>query len=280
MIGKRLISTTSKTLFFKRLHKQLVNSSPKEHIVEELSKPVGLDSPPNNNVTYDYGNSFKDMFNNEKTIKRTNELELEFSKSGLYDVYTFRKTNGKLFYSPPSFWRNDKSLYFPHLVGYNLVEKKNINVEDSLKERLSIVKISTSEIGDSLVNSYFISNEKDYLHNKDLIDDLNKGSKLETQIVQINLTENWAKMAIVRLSLGRIQKLIPKWLHDRFFICKRNQLPFMIREKLQINNLYTGYIAIVDPNLKIRWMGCGRASEEEFNLLWKCVRGLIKEFNK
>lgn len=244
-------------------------------MVKTLVKPVGLERAPTAAVKYHEGNSFREMFDNAKTSKRTEELELEFSKSGFYDVYTFRKTKGKLFLSPASYWRKDKALYFPHLHGRSLSDSSTQNVEDCMRGKISVVRMFTSEVGDELVKSYFRQGEEDYLRDEAKLN--TAGDPVHTQIVEVNLVENFMKSLIVKMSLGKIRKSVPEARHSRYFVCERDQLPFLVREELQMNNLYTGYVVVVDPDLRIRWMGCGGADQREFNLLWKCVRGLQRE---
>lgn len=273
----RYFSSTATQSFLKKFHNQLVNSTPKKHIVQELLKPVGLKQPPTPDTKYSAGNSLRDMFNDQKTIQRTKELEAEFSKSGFYDVYTFRTTKGKLFLSPPSFWKSEKALYFPHLQGRTLSSSSLQNTEDVMRGKISIIRLFTSNVGDDLVKSYFTNDEVNLLKDESSLTCTE--DSVPTQIVEINLTENFMKSLFVRLAMGKLRKTVPQERHSRFFVCDRNQMPFSVREELQINNLYTGYVLVVDPNLKIRWMACGGADKKDFNLLWKCVRGLKKEFN-
>ena len=95
-------------------------SQQREYIVEQIIKPKDLPKPPNYKVSYSKDNSFRNLFDEEKTKRKTKELALEMSKSGMYDVYTFRKKKGKLFISPKSYWQVDKYLFSPYVVGSSL----------------------------------------------------------------------------------------------------------------------------------------------------------------
>ncbi|CEP61630.1 Atp10p LALA0_S03e07228g [Lachancea lanzarotensis] len=277
-IYKRLFSGSANVQILGRFQKHLVNTAPKEHVVKELVRPVGLSEAPKPNVKYKEGNGVRDLFDEAKTTQRTMELEMQFSKGGLYDVHTFRKTGGKLFLSPPSFWRRDKALYFPHIHARSLSNSQDQDVESFLKGKLSVVRMFTSAAGDELGKSYFRGEDGlDYLQSELLLNPDNQG--VSTQIVEINLTENKLKALFARLALGKVRSSVPKERHSRYFLADRNQLSFGIREELQINNLYTSYILLVDPQLKIRWMASGGADKKDFNLLWRCVRALKKELN-
>lgn len=277
--SKRCLSTSSISYgLFRRLNNNILNSAPRDIKIEELKKPIGLEKPPFNTKEYKYGNSFLDLFNSEKTGKRAEELEVEFRKSGFHDLYVLKKTNGKLFISPPSYWKADKSLYFPHVVGQRLSDNKECNVEDTLKGKVSIIRLFTTDVGKNLINSYFIDNKHnlDYLKNDESLLKVQDGLK-SAQIVEINLAENWLKTMVVKLVKNRYASIVPPHRHDKTFISNRDQLPFQIREQLQINNLYSGYVFVVDENLKIRWAACGEATQKDFNLLWKCVKAVRSE---
>lgn len=279
VLGKRFFfSSSNRSGVFRRLNNNIINSAPKDIQIEELRKPIGLPQPPFNTKEYKYGNSFLDLFNSEKTEKRAGELEVEFRKSGFHDLYVLKKTNGKIFYSPPSYWKADKSLYFPHLSGQRLADGEECNIEDSLAGKVSIVRMFTTDVGKNLIDSYFVDKTHglDYLKNDlDLLKDV-EGAK-SAQIIEINMAENWLKMAIVNFAKNKYASIVPEHRHDKTFICNRTQLPFQIREEIQINNLYSGYVFVIDENLKIRWAASGEASQKDFNLLWRCVNAIRKE---
>ena len=233
---------------------------------------------PFNVKEYKYGNKFRDLFDDDKTQKRSKELEEEFRKSGFHDMYVFKKTDGKVFLSPQSYWKAEKSLYFPHIYGQRLSDSKECNVEDVLKGKVSIVRVFTSEVGKKLMDSYFVdkTHDIDYLNNDlDLLKDTE--GQHQAQIVELNLAENWLKTMVVKLVKAKYAKTVPSYRLDKTFICNRDQLPFQIREQLEINNLYTGYVFVVDSNLRIRWAASGEAEQKDFNLLWRCVNAIRKE---
>lgn len=272
--SRRLISTTSPKLFVNKFFKNVVDAAPKEHVVRELVRPIGMQSPPTSQTKYSKGNSFKEMFDREKTEKRSQELGVEFTKSGMYELHAFQKHGGKMFISPKSYWRSDKALYFPHMKGTSLAGLTE-DLEHTLKGKTSIVRLFTNKVGDDLSKQYFQNKnlDLDYLGK-----DFEKLSGSNTQVVEVSFLENTIKSLIAKLSTYKLRSLIPQSRHKTYFQCDRDQLPFTLREALEINNIYTGYVIVVDPNLKIRWMACGAASEDEFKVLWKCVRGVRKEF--
>lgn len=272
--GIRSFSTNSTRSFLKKFYQDVVDVAPKEFKLEELKRPIGLSQPPSKNTVYSEGNSFKDLFNREKTDKRSKELGLEFSKSGMYDINIFRKTNGKLFISPPSYWRSEKSLYFPHISGISL-KGDRLSLEDVLRGKVSVVRIFSSKVGDDLSKQY-LQNEASKLNYLDPSESESLESK-GIQTIDVNFADSGAKYALMRLFMGSLRSSVPAEHHSHYVLAAREQLPFNVREALQINNVYTGFIIVVDPALKIRWMASGGATDDEFKTLWKCVRRIRDE---
>ncbi|GAV52536.1 hypothetical protein ZYGR_0AG05270 [Zygosaccharomyces rouxii] len=272
--GLRSFSTHSSQGFFKKFYQDVVDVAPKEFKLEELKRPIGLAHPPSKATVYSRGNSFRDLFDREKTDKRSKELGLEFSKSGMYDIHIFRKTNGKLFISPPSYWRSEKSLYFPHITGLSLKGEQQ-SLEDTLRGKVSVVRLFSSKVGDDLC--------KQYLQNEELELDYMEASASESlqskgiQTVDVNFADSGIKYALMKLFIGSLRCSVPVQRHSHYLLANREQLPFKVREALQINNVFTGFTIVVDPALKIRWMASGGATTDEFKTLWKCVRRIREE---
>lgn len=269
----RYFSTSSKSLFFQRFLQPVIEASQKkEHIVKQLIKPIGLSRPPSTNVKYSKGNSFKDLFDEGKTRRRTKELSREMSQAGMYDMYTFRKYNGKLFWSPKSYWREDKALYFPHIVGKSIAKghRKLVSIENKMKGKLNLVRIFGNDIGENLSREFLTPPEG-----------MEEWQTETTQLIEISWTENSLKSLIMRLSLPKLRLTMSEQRQSHYFVCDRNQLPFTIRDELNINNLFTGYTLLVDRNLKIRWMACGGISPggEDKVTLWKSVKALQTEMS-
>ncbi|CAI4035291.1 hypothetical protein SMKI_12G4410 [Saccharomyces mikatae IFO 1815] len=277
LIFKRLYHPTllRMSFFGKFLKPMMATASPKEYQIKQLIKPVGLAAAPKRHTKYSQGNSLKDMFDSEKTNHRVKELAVEFSKSGLYDVQVFQKTKGKLFIAPASYWKDDRALFFPHLVGTSMGDKKEQNIEDLLRGKTSIVRLFSTAAGDKLSSSYFqktANNEKsiDYLTDADARLSLNNNN---VQIIEVNLVENVVKSALVK-TLARWANRVPSWRQRFYFECSRAQWPFSVREELFCNNVFSGYIFLVDQHLKIRWAACGEATPSEKEALWKFVKSL------
>jgi len=278
---QRCFSTTPTAQFLGKLNKQLSATAPKEHRTEILHKPIGTADVPkdtDNSPVDSRGiiQRFKDFMDPVKNKERQEELEKEMARSGMYDVYIYRKTKGKIFYSPPSYWKAEKALYMPNLVGEDLLSSKLKGTTSVLKGKVSIVRIFTSQVGEKQSQSFFKLSDQDYLTPKGYEEFLS--AHPNSQIVDINITENAIKALSVKISKSGIRKITNSSRHDKYFIVPKKGLDMKLKESIQLLNTYTGFIYVIDHEGRIRWAACGDASEKERNMLWRTVRGLETEY--
>ncbi|KAH3669176.1 hypothetical protein WICMUC_005015 [Wickerhamomyces mucosus] len=281
LFTNRSFSTATNLKFIGKLNKQLAATRPKEHVVTTLNKPIGFQEPPkvtdNNGDQRSISQKFKDFLNREKNKERQKELEKEISKSGMYDIYTYRKTNGKLFLSPPAYWKAEKSLYFPNFFGETLETSKSISTTPLLKGKVSVIRVYTSQIGEKSSQSFFrFPDHTDYLNPKGYDQFLEKYSN--SQIIDINVTENALKALFIQISKSGLRKLNHPSRYNKYFIVPRKTLSLDLREAIHCDNTYGGFIYVLDHEGRIRWVSCGEATDNERNLLWRTVRGLEKEY--
>lgn len=237
--------------------------------IPKLIRPIGLPQPPNANLRkYRRGNSFMDMFDVERTSDRVRELSHELNQAGVHEMFNFRMSKGKLLKSPESFWRSEKALYFPHLVGKRLLDGKKVTMEESMRGKITIVKMFANKVGQQLVDQYTLK--------------VSEEKEKEVQVINVDWIENKLKSLLFGwIYSTRLRKLVSNSDEQaKYFVCERSQWPFTIREQLKVSNVFTGYLFLVDPSLKIRWFACGGADEDELKTFHKCVRGLQRELEK
>lgn len=238
-----------------------------------LNRPIGEPNPPtvtdNNGIDSRTREQKKaDFVNHDRHLLRRKELTHEISKSQYEDVYKFRDTAGKMFVAPSAYFRADKALYMPNFVGRTLLENELDKKATTavLANKISIVRIFTSLTGEKHTNSYFYDGE-------------NPENVVENgfQMVDINIPDNFATELLVRWHASKIRKQIPDPArHGRYFIARKGVTKSM-KEAINIENKYSGYIYLVDGDCKIRWAACGNASDEERSALWRFVAALQKE---
>lgn len=280
-VGYRQFSTSSTLFFFGKLNRQLNATAPKPHVVETLHKPIGVETKPK-----DTDNPFRDprgivqrwrdFMDPVKNKERQEILEREMARSGMYDVYTFRHTRGKLFHSPPTYWKAEKSLYMPNFTGQDLQSSKVKGTSSTLKGKISVVRMFSSKVGEEKSQSYFSYPDKNYLTPEGYETFLE--SYPNSQIVDINVTENALKALFVKMSKSGIRKTLHKSRMDKYFIVPKKGLDINIRESIQFINSFSGFIYVLDQEGRIRWAACGDANDSERNLLWRTVRALEKEY--
>lgn len=279
LLTLRGFSTTHRAAFIGKFTQQLAATKPKRHVVETLNVPIGLEKAPE--VTDNQGDmrsvtqKFKDFMDRDKNRLRQKELEKEIAKSGMYDLYTYRNTKGKLFNSPPAYWKSEKALYFPNFHGEDLTSSRPRPTLDTLLGKISVVRVFTSQMGDKSSQGFFKTSEANYLSPEGYTRFLELYPK--AQIIDINITENATKALFVKMSKSNLAKMNHKDRTDKYFIVPRKTIPLDIREQIKLDNTYGGFIYVLDPSMKIRWAVCGDAEDKEKNMLWRTVRGLHKE---
>lgn len=239
-----------------------------------LNRPIGQTEPPSvtDNTGIDHRTREQkkaDFVNYDRHLQRRKEMTEEISKSQYQDVYNFRDTKGKMFVAPAAYFRKDKALYMPNFVGRTIKESDGSEYRPTtgvLSGKISIVRIFTSIVGEEQTRSYFNDEYTPYTI-----------PESGFQVVNINLPDNFATEFLVRWYAGKIRETIPDpSRHSRYFIARKGVTKEM-RDSLNMENKYAGYIFLVDKQCKIRWAACGTASDEEKASLWKFVAALKRE---
>ena len=93
------------------------------------------------------------------------------------------------------------------------------------------------------------------------------------QTIDINIEPTRLRAALVYLFTRnlRSQRPVEEW--SRYFIVRRG-VTQDIRDAIGYVNEKAGYVALLDSECKIRWAGCGEATEEERGRLLKAVKRL------
>lgn len=243
-----------------------------------IDKPFGLDQPVllNHKVmeTFQLSKIKHEIFSAEARERRQLKLDYELVHSPFYESKSFLNTNGKIFTPPISYFKPDKSKYFPDFTSKTLNGDETSMFDVLSRAKVSIVRLYSTMSGEKCVNSYFDVDGSNYAKN-----DFEKFRKNhpQSQMIDINIPSNWAKGFMINLSKLSIKKLISKERHALYFILPEHILQYDIRRKLHCDNMCSGYIYLIDQNGRLRWGTSGYSTEEELKLMWKCVRGLEKE---
>lgn len=246
-----------------------------------VSKPFGLSEPillnPSSSQRYDISSIRDQLFSSEAKEKRQKELDHDIAHSPFYESKSFENVGGKIFTPPISFFKRDKSKFFPNFLGDTLVGK-NENFGALLEGKVNIVRIYSTISGDNVSKTYFQSPtdaKVNYLEasgNEEFT-----SVHPNTQILDLNMPQTAVKRFFVNISKGNLKKLIPQNRHDKYFILPLKLFPLQVRQELNCDNVCSGYIYLLDLEGRIRWATSGSANEAEYSLMWKCVAGLERE---
>lgn len=168
----------------------------------------------------------------------------------------------------------------PNFYGRTLNTSDKCNTTSVLTGKLSIVRIFTALTGENQANSYFKPTGIE-AGKKPTDADFSKAANSVQedgfQVVDINIPENWAKEAIVKMFVGRIKSLFANPDRaNRYFIARKG-VSKEVLTSIHVENKYAGYLFVVDKHCKIRWAACGAATEEERDSLWRVIASLKKE---
>ncbi|ODV93667.1 hypothetical protein PACTADRAFT_51435 [Pachysolen tannophilus NRRL Y-2460] len=277
----RSFHSSSRVQILGKLSKTIKNTTPPPFKVVSIVKPVGSKQQPlasknSQPETQSLWQSIKDTFDAEKREKRQAQLEREIAVGGFYDMQNYTKTQGKIFLPPVSYFKADKSLYFPNVIAKNL-NNEMVHTTNLFKGKTTILRVFSSLEGEIRNRGFFqISNSNDsFLSSTGLI----KLNELypNTQIVELNLSENNLKHLFVNLAVRNLKTTIPEKRKHSYLIGHRSDLTSEVKDELMMKNVYTCFIYVIDKDCKIRWLTCGRSNQKEYDMLWKCVKGLNEE---
>ncbi|KAI5957191.1 ATP10 [Candida jiufengensis] len=271
----RLFTTSSRNFKFLNTIKEV--SKPPQSSSLEITRPIGLSKPVllNHKLsdTYSLTNIIQELFGDQAKERRQKNLDYDLKHSPIYEAKSFENTKGKIFKPPISWFKQDKSLFFPDFIAKTLNGKQE-SLYDVLGNKYSIVRLFSSITGDKCTRSYFDYDGKD-LYSKDYSTFQKQFPNF--QIININMPTTWIKGIVTNLSLSNLKKIISPDRYNKYFILPMHILPPDIRTKLHCDNQCSGYIYILDSQGRIRWATSGYSTPEDLELMWKVVRGLEKE---
>jgi len=181
--------------------------------------------------------------------------------------------------------REDKSLYFPDIMGSALDGSGKKHTTDLCTGRISLISILTTRISEvrfwpSFVTAVHSNIDSPQVHVAGFTTQAH--SRFSTHPlyipIMINIQENLLKSFVVSLLLPSIREQVPKELHPTYLVSAQNME--YVREDIGMVNKHVGYVYLVDEMCRIRWAGCGDAKVEEARALETCTGVLLDRLEK
>lgn len=235
-----------------------------------IVKPFGYDTMVNLAVKED---SIFNMFSAESRERRQKQIDFDILHSPFYDFKGFHNTKGKVFRPPISYFKREKSKYFPNIAGTTLAGDYK-TLDQLLKGKVTLLRVYTSIQGEKCVNSYV----EDYLSQQGYDEFLKKYPR--AQIVDLNVAQSWIKGLFVSFAKSNLRKLVPPLRQGKYFMLPNKMFSQQVRRNLQCENEVAGYLYLLDDEGRIRWASSGFTDEKESEVLWRAVKGIEKEIDQ
>lgn len=233
--------------------------------IGDTSAPGGLDHQGIDNRSFDERK--RDLKDYKRHLARREELKDQLFKSSFDAIYRFRDTAGKFWIAPGSYFKKDKSLYMPNFWGQTLASGiESTDTTSVLAGKISVVRVFSSVVGETQTKSFFQTDPNKMIEKEEGF-----------QIVDINNPDSVIKEWIVKLFKGKLRKqVLDPARHSHYFICRKG-VSNHVRTSIKAENVYGGYVYLVDEDCKIRWAACGVATKDEKANLARFIKALKAE---
>jgi mitochondrial ATPase complex subunit ATP10 len=233
--------------------------------IPQITKPLGIEQVTRpNQDTRSRIQKMKDFVDYDKNLQRREEIKAELASSKFTPMHRFGDVKGKFWQFPAAYSRADRSLFMPNITGRTLLSSDPVSLTTLCNDKVSIVRIFSNTVADRHTLSYFLENAFNMNENG-------------FRVIHINAVENYVKELLVRTAVRSLRKQFDdthRWSH---YMIARSSLTKELRASIMADNIFGGYIYLLDRNGKIRWAACGEATPEERANLWRYVKVLQNE---
>ncbi|KAI9637255.1 ATPase assembly factor ATP10 [Dioszegia hungarica] len=247
--------------------------------VQPLGRPLGVPKPPTSipKTWTDKKNELLD----EDRHKATRRALIKEASQGYFRDYSRASSasGGKLWIGPPVLIREDRALYFPDISGKSLLGTQT-HTTDLLKGKITLLSITSTRISEEHIVSFTAPLLPDWLPCPSTPSSSSSFSNTTSaslfQHVQINHQANLLKSMLLSFFISSLKRTVPEEGWGRYLISGGEWSHYDIEGPLGLDNKLVGYVFLIDQNLKVRWAGCGPATEEEVESLRKGAAVLMK----
>ncbi|KAF2842221.1 hypothetical protein M501DRAFT_998476 [Patellaria atrata CBS 101060] len=241
-----------------------------------LGRPIGQQFPPRAGQNTGEKEVVWKKLSEDEIREKRHKLAREATRSYFQDYADLRHHRGKSFFANPRIFRSSYALYFPNLHGVTLASRgKKRDTTPVLRGKITVLCLYSQHWADEQVGTFVGRGER---QNPEVEELLAKYGDV-TQRVDVNVEENWVKWLVLRMSAGRIRRLVEKERHDKYFMLKKG-----ITDRLRLDigylNPLVGYVYLIDQDCKIRWAGSGDAQDDEKEFLVRGLKALLQDAGK
>ncbi|KAJ2806647.1 Mitochondrial ATPase complex subunit atp10 [Coemansia furcata] len=227
---------------------------------------VGLDAPAgkveHTPLKVQLEQKWRDVLSPEKNLESRAKIIREIGESHFQNILDLRNNGDKLFEAPSHLIPAIKAKFLPNLEGKTLTGA-NTDIVDLCRGKTTLLTVEFVKFAEKHTQSFINVFEAAYMDNPNV------------QVVQINIEENWAKAAVLRMCLPYVRRAIPKHRHSTYVVHYGGVES--LRSNLGIANPLIGYAFLVDSKTRVRWYANGLAVKSEGINMLSLTRELMRK---
>ncbi|KAJ2696193.1 Mitochondrial ATPase complex subunit atp10 [Coemansia sp. IMI 203386] len=205
---------------------------------------------------------WRDILSPEKNLETRARIIKEITESHWQNILDLRNNGEKLFEAPADLIPAATARYLPNLEGKTLAGQ-SVDIVDLCRDKTTLLTFEFVKFAEKHTRSFINVFEKTFEGNE------------KTQVVQVNIEENWAKAAVLKLCLPYVRRSIPKARHERYVVHYGGVES--LRGTLGIANPLIGYAFLVDSKTRIRWYANGEAVKSEAATMAVLTEALLRK---
>ncbi|KAJ2399457.1 Mitochondrial ATPase complex subunit atp10 [Coemansia sp. RSA 2559] len=205
---------------------------------------------------------WRDVLSPEKNLESRSRIIGEIGESYFQNILDLRKNGAKLFMAPNQLIPANKAKFLPNLEGKTLTGK-SVDVSALCKGKTTLLTIEFVKFAEKHTMSYISVFEKAF------------ADSTKAQVIQVNIEENWAKAAVLRMCFPLIRRSIPKHRHDSYVVHYGSV--DSLKKMLGIANPLIGYAFLVDKHTRVRWYANGEAVNDESAIMSALTKELLRK---
>lgn len=236
---------------------------------ETVARPFGYDSKvtlKSNHV------SFFNLFSKKGREVNRRQLDHDIAHSPFYESKSFSNLKGKIFTPPVSYFKQDKSKYFPDMIATAILGKQQ-QLSLLFEDKVLIVRVYSTVSGENCTKTYL----GDYLEKEGYQDFKTKHPR--AQIIDLCVPQSRVKGLITLMAAPSLRKSLSEERRDLYFLLPFGTFDADARRVLKCDNSCSGYLYVIDNEGKIRWATSGSSNDEESATLWRAVKGIEKSID-